>query len=105
MKRIDYRVAKKLKIRLETVAPLVDLMVFGSRARGTADSYSDMDVFIELEYIDRQLKEKIHDITWEIGFENFLVISPIIFTRAEIEDSALRSSSLVRTIQAEGIKI
>lgn len=65
MQQKDYKIAKELKKRLSDVVNLIDFKVFGSRARGEADEYSDMDVFIEVESLDKKIKEKISDITWE----------------------------------------
>jgi len=101
----DYKIAKELKERLSKIVRLVDFRVFGSRARGDKDEYSDMDIFIEVEYLDKQLKKQIRDITWEIGFENSTYISPLIFTRYEIEDSPLRASPIVQSITEEGVKV
>lgn len=105
MKQKDYEIAKDLKKRLSEVVNLIDFKVFGSRARGEADEYSDMDVFIEVESLDKKIKEKISDITWEIGFENLIVISPLIFTRDEIENSPLRASPIVKNIAEEGVAV
>ena len=101
----DREIARDLKKRLSVVVPLVDFRVFGSRAREDADPYSDLDVFIEVENLDRQLRNEIRNIVWEVGFENSIYISPLIFTRHEIEDSPLRASPIVRNICEEGIKV
>jgi predicted nucleotidyltransferase len=101
----DYEVAKKLKERLSGVVRLMDFRVFGSRARGDEDEYSDLDVFVEVPSLDKQLKEKILDVVWEVGFENFMVISLLIFTKDEIENSPLRSSPIVKNIVEEGAVI
>lgn len=101
----DYEIAKKLKERLLEVVQIVDFRVFGSRARGEGDEYSDMDVFIEVERLDNQLKETIRDIVWEVGFENSIYISPLIFTRYELEDSPLRASPIVENINREGVRV
>ncbi len=102
----DLQVARKLKERLSSVVTLVDFKVFGSRARGDADEYSDLDVFIEVETIDKELKEKISDIAWEVGFYNDCMhISPLVFTRYEIEESPLRISSIVQVIAEEGVRV
>lgn len=105
MTKRDMEIAKELKEKLSGAVSLVDFRVFGSRARGDQDEYSDMDVFIEVEYLDKKMKKKIRDITWEIGFENSVFISPLIFTRYEIEDSPLRASPIVKNINEEGVKI
>ena len=105
MKDKDRGVALELKNRLAGLVQLVDFSVFGSRARGDAMEDSDMDVFIEVENLDKDLKERVQDAAWEVGFENFMVISPLIFTRDELENSPLRSSSIVKVIKEEGSRI
>lgn len=105
MKPKDYNIAKELKERLSEVVKLIDFRVFGSRARGDKDEYSDMDVFIEVESIDKELKEIIRNVVWEVGFEYSIYISPLIFTRYEIEDSPLRASPIVKNINEEGVKV
>ena len=105
MKDKDRGVALELKNRLAGLVQIVDFCVFGSRARGDAMEDSDMDVFIEVENLDKDLKERVQDAAWEVGFENFMVISPLIFTRDELENSPLRSSPIVRVIKEEGSQI
>ena len=98
-------IAEELKRKLSESVTLIDFKVFGSRARGDSEEYSDMDVFLEVESIDKELKEKISDIIWEVGFNNYLTISFLIFTRDEVENSPLRASPLLKNINAEGIRI
>lgn len=101
----DRKIAMELKEKLCEVVTLVDFRVFGSRARGNEGRYSDMDVFIEVEDLDKELEDKIYDITWEVGFRNSIVISPLIFTRDEIEDSPLKSSPIVKNINEDGVRV
>jgi predicted nucleotidyltransferase len=101
----DLTIARQLKNRLDTVVTLVDFRIFGSRARGDADQHSDMDVFVEVGQLDKSLKESILDIAWEVGFENYIVISPLLFSSDELKNSPLRSSPIVKAIIAEGVCI
>ncbi|MEW6095051.1 MAG: nucleotidyltransferase domain-containing protein [bacterium] len=75
----DYEIAKKLKEGLSNVVELVDIRIFGSRVRGDADEYSDLDVFIEVEYLDKKLEDRVDNIVWEVGFKHEVYISPLIF--------------------------
>lgn len=101
----DREIAEKLKERLSEAVRLLEIRVFGSRARGVADEYSDMDVFIEVETLDKGIEDRIYDIAWEVGFESSLFISPLIFSRQEIEESPLKASPIVMNIKEEGIRV
>jgi len=101
----DYKIAKRLKTKLSETVQLMELKVFGSRAKGTQDEYSDMDVSVKVAYLDDKLKEEIFDIVWEVGFENFMVVSPLICTQEEIENTPLRSAPIIKNVLEEGISI
>jgi len=101
----DYEIAKELKEKLSKIVHLLDFRVFGSRVRGNQDEYSDMDVFIEVESLGKELEEKLHEVAWEIGLENSIYISPLIFTRYEVENSPLRVSPIIKNITSEGVKV
>lgn len=90
---------------MSEIVQLLDMRVFGSRARGDVDEYSEMDVFIELETLRKELEDRIYDIAWEVGLDCSVFISPLVFSRYEIEESPLRASPIVRNIEAEGLRI
>jgi predicted nucleotidyltransferase len=87
------------------VVELIDFRVYGSKARGDADEFSDMDIFVEVLSMDKKIKEDIADISWEVGLKNLLVISPLVFSKDEIENSPLRVSPIVKNIYDQGIRI
>jgi len=101
----DYKIARELKKRLAEAVELIDFKVYGSRARGDDDEFSDLDVFIEVASLDRKTKDLISDIAWEVGLENMIVISPLVFTFDEIENSPLRVSPILININEEGIRL
>ena len=105
MKENDYKILCELKRKLSDKIKLLDMRIFGSRSRGDADEFSDFDVFIETETLDKATKETIKDVTWSVGFKNKVVISPLIFSRRELTNSPLRCSPVVENIIKEGIKI
>lgn len=101
----DKEIACIVKQRLTFLTPLVDFRVFGSRAKGTANEESDLDLFIEVEHIDKPLKQKLSEIIWDVGYEVGMVISPLFFSRNEIEKGPMRSSFIIESIMTEGIPV
>lgn len=102
--KIDRQIAREFQNRLATVVPLLDLRVFGSRARGQAAPEADLDVFVEVEAITPQLRERISEIAWEVGFERDRVISTIVITREELEHGAMGANPLMLNIEREGVR-
>ena len=106
MKEKDLKIARELKRKLSSFVKLVEMRVFGSRARGNYGKYSDMDVFIEVEKLNKPLKAKIRKQVWEVGFNNnCMVISPLITTRHDLEKTPLRSAPIIKNIFEAGVII
>ena len=101
----DYKIARELKKRLAEAMELIDFKIYGSKARGDDDEFSDLDVFIEVASLDRKTNDLISEIAWEVGLENLIVISPLVFSRDEIENSPLRASPILININEEGIRL
>jgi predicted nucleotidyltransferase len=105
MRERYYAIARELKHKLSEAIPVIDMRIFGSCARGDEAEDSDIDIFIEVEFLPKQTKDKIREISWLVGLENTAVISPLIFSRNELENTPLRSSPIVQNIMREGIAV
>jgi uncharacterized protein len=101
----DLQTARELKNRVSKFTPLIDFRLFGSRARGDADDYSDMDIFMEFETVDSELRNRVKSVAWEMTLERGIVVTTLLFSRQEIEDSPLRSSPIIRVIKEEGVPV
>ena len=106
MNIIEKNVLDAFKALLSKRLSLYRVILFGSRARGDAMPYSDMDVLVILnESTSEQDNDYVSDCAWEAGFEHGIVIVPVVFTREEWENSPERYSLLAQAVREEGVLI
>lgn len=101
----DLNIAKKLQESISQKMKLYGLWVFGSRARGDNKEDSDMDVLVEIEELSPRIQKTLSRLSWEIGFDNDIVISIIPVSRGELENGPMKISPLIRAVLKEGIVI
>lgn len=106
MDRIEKIVLDTFKELLLKRGKLQRLILFGSRARGDANPLSDMDVLVVLDdSANEEDFDYVSDSAWEAGFEQGIVIVPVVFTRNEWEESPERYSLLAQAVAAEGVPL
>ncbi len=64
MTETDRKIAEELKKKLADAVPLLDLRIFGSRARGEQKKYSDYDMLIVVDKRDREIVKKSGKSPW-----------------------------------------
>ncbi len=101
----DKKVALEFKRRVAAVATVLQFWAFGSRARGDATAGSDLDVFLVVDRIDVDLRERISEVAWEVGFENDVVLSTFVVTVQQLERGPMGVSPIVRQIEKEGVRL
>lgn len=95
----------QLREALGRAVALVDLRLFGSRARGEGAPDSDIDVMIEVEKYTPVIDSTIGDLIFQINLENDTFISPTIFSREDLEKGPLSESPLFKAIKKEGVRL
>lgn len=106
MNSVEKQILHQFKTSVLKKVPLYKLILFGSRARGDAEPYSDVDVVV---IVDDQEKKKhqeyISDCAWEAGFAKGVVLVPVVYTKREWLESPERSSLLALAVEKEGIAL
>lgn len=99
----DRQILDHLARNIRELEPRARVWAYGSRARGTADEYSDFDVFIVVPEVTGKLLREIRDRAWEIAFDNGTVIPTVVLSEDEFENGPMSASTLVANIHREGI--
>ena len=96
---------EELRGKLFAKYPIIDIRLYGSKARGEGREDSDLDVMIEIPDYDRAMVAEIDDIIYRINLEHDVFISALIFGKDELEEGPMSEAPIYKVIQREGIPL
>lgn len=98
------RLISEIRRLLSGIVPTASAILFGSYARGEENADSDVNLLILLDKDNMTLSEEtsITDSIYDFEFKNGLIMSPIVMTKREWEQTKSRSS-LYHQIRQQGI--
>ncbi|HHT9135530.1 MAG TPA: nucleotidyltransferase domain-containing protein [Candidatus Avalokitesvara rifleensis] len=99
--QITKQLAKTLREKLG--GEIQGIILFGSRARGDFYEDSDYDVIVLVNKKTRELRDKIHQIAWEVGWENGVSIPTFVYEKARFEKD--KYEPLFMNVRKEGIPL
>lgn len=102
----EQKIIESFKALLQRNVSIHKIILFGSRARGDASLYSDMDVVVITDNtLNEQEMDYVSDSAWESGFEYGIVVVPVVFSKDEWENSPERYSLLAQAVEMEGVPV
>lgn len=102
----DRQILQQLKVKVAARLPLSRVILFGSRARGDNAPDSDVDVLVVLEgEVSRDAEAYVRFCAWELGYENGMVIFPLVVARKEWEEGLTSASLLAVAVSREGVEV
>ncbi len=97
---------KRVKATIKAISPDAEIILYGSRARGTARADSDWDFLILLpDTVNKTLEMRIKDALYDIELETGMVLSSIVRSKKEWFSSRYRVVPLRKEIEKDGIAI
>ncbi|MBI3049042.1 MAG: nucleotidyltransferase domain-containing protein [Acidobacteria bacterium] len=95
------------RLRQELRDNVVDIRLFGSKARGDAIADSDIDVLVIVQpEADRiRLETAVSDIAFDVSLDYAVHISPCVLTTRAMNDPVWRETQFLRTIEREGLPV
>lgn len=101
----ELKALQSLKGLISKKYNLLEFVVYGSKASDTDTAESDIDLMIELEEEVSNARWDIYKITADVNIGYGCVISPVLFSRKDIEDGPLGESPIYKWIAEEGVSV
>ncbi|PIU57880.1 MAG: hypothetical protein COS89_03305 [Deltaproteobacteria bacterium CG07_land_8_20_14_0_80_38_7] len=92
-------------VKKEAQGKLLNLILFGSKARGESTEDSDVDVLVVISMVDEILKTKIWDIAYQIFKDTDIMISPLVLDDGQYQRLDSHERLIVKSIKKEGIPL
>ena len=84
---------------------MLELRLFGSRARGDAAPDSDFDVHVVVRDDRVGAADRVIDIAFDVNLANDLYISPRVVTASNLRDPVWRATLFVQTLERESVPL
>jgi uncharacterized protein len=100
----EKKALNELKSRLKKQIPNTKIILYGSKARGDSGEFSDIDLLILVDKkVDKELKEKIIDIRYDIELKYEVVFGLVIEDKNFWDSSLANAMPFHRNVEKEGI--
>jgi predicted nucleotidyltransferase len=103
---LDLEFARRYRTRAEDLfaGEVLEVRVFGSRARGDARPDSDLDLFVLTRGEDPKVRAELMEMAWDVACEMDLpyLPTPHVMSRAHFERMRSLEMRLARDILEEG---
>jgi predicted nucleotidyltransferase len=100
----EERALKELRQELAKY-PIIDICLYGSKARGEGREDSDLDIMIEIPDYDRAMVAEIDGIIYRINLKHDVFISALVFGKDELEEGPMSEAPIYKVIQREGVPL
>ncbi|MBN1106689.1 MAG: nucleotidyltransferase domain-containing protein [Deltaproteobacteria bacterium] len=101
----EQRALRELRDELVSKYPILDIRIYGSKARGEGEPDSDIDVMIEIPGYDDLMVGEIDDVIYRINLNHDVFISALVFGRDELEEGPMSESPIYKVVQREGVPL
>ncbi len=100
-------VLKRFKTGLEQAlgSQLIELKLFGSKARGDGRPDSDVDVLVIVATDDWHICDAVYDIATDIFLQTDICISPKVISKNIFDRLRKESSSFIRNVSRDAIAV
>ena len=84
---------------------LIELKLFGSKARGDDQADSDIDVLVIVAIDDSNIRESVYNIATDILLQTDLCISPKIISKDKFDQLRKENTSFICNVSRDAITV
>lgn len=84
---------------------LIEVKLFGSKARGEDAPDSDIDVLVVVNEAGVEIEDQVLDIAFEVNLDHEVYISPRVIDHAILDDPVWKITPFLKAIDKEGIAL
>ncbi len=103
--RSERQILKELADTLRRKLGAIEVVLYGSAARGQLEEDSDIDLLVVLPAVDWGVEKQVTECCFQAELKCERIISAICFTEVELTQTPLRASPFVRNARKEGIPL
>lgn len=95
------------RVRTALGDQLVELRLFGSRARGDAGPHSDIDVLVIVNGKSERwrLATAVSEVAFDVNLDHDVFISPVIVSETVVRDPVWRETPFARSAYGNGVAL
>jgi predicted nucleotidyltransferase len=97
-------IVNELKTSISAKYPLAEMRVFGSTARGNRSAESDIDVFLRLSVVNREMEEDLFDIAYDLELKYDCLIDVVVLSDENLADTHVKPM-IYKDVMEEGIAV
>jgi predicted nucleotidyltransferase len=100
----DREILSEFATRVRSIEPRARIWAYGSRARGDAEEFSDLDVCVVLPgQLTFERRQAVSHIAWAVGFDHDRLVATVVFSDDQFERGPMSAHPLVKKILREGL--
>ncbi len=84
---------------------LIEVKLFGSKARGEDAADSDIDVLVVVSEASVEIEDQVLDIAFEVNLKHEVYISPRVIDHAILDDPVWKITPFLQAVSKEGIPL